>query len=291
MTTETYFTYMIALDDSANSNAVWETGINMIPDKERDHLYIISVAETLRFSRFLPGKLNEEADKAVRETCQKVLQKYANLAKQRGFKHVMTMMAVGSHAGALICDAVKTKGADYLILGRREFGQLERVLFSSTSRYCIENADCNVLIVKGYYLPEEHGNLQEVLELEEKERERRINELADEEKKERESFISGRGSAREAEEEERARRLKEELHVLPIEEARAEREAGCAEARKAEEAERQRRLKEDAFKEHDPRREDVVQALKTGGALDSQKITAETFRLKEEAAQQKRAAA
>ena len=66
----------------------------------------------------------------------------------------------------MICKAVDQKNVDVLVLGRRGMGTLERIIVGSTSKYCLENASCNVFIAKSL-LPaaEIHSTKEYVVQL------------------------------------------------------------------------------------------------------------------------------
>ncbi len=65
------------------------------------------------------------------------------------FFFICLSMSRGSHIGAMICKAVQDKSIDFLVMGRRGMNRFSRLIAGSNSRYCMENADCNVIIVKG----------------------------------------------------------------------------------------------------------------------------------------------
>jgi len=129
---------------------------------------------------------------------------------------------------------------------------VDRVRFftGSTSRYVVEHANCNVVIVKGEWGPsEEHSNLNTIKQEEENERQRRIDESKQQEEEERkkEKFQSDldKNIVRIAEEEERQRRIKEDQQLL--EKEKKNREAAHIGAVIAEEEERKRRIQDDGI--------------------------------------------
>ena len=58
-------------------------------------------------------------------------------------------MGGGGDIGEEICKYVKENKIDFLMMGRRgERGVVERFLLGSSSKKCVEEAECNVVIVK-----------------------------------------------------------------------------------------------------------------------------------------------
>lgn len=47
-----------------------------------------------------------------------------------------------------ICDVVEKLGVDLLIVGSHSKGTLERTFFGSVINYCVNKANCPVLVVK-----------------------------------------------------------------------------------------------------------------------------------------------
>lgn len=129
--------------------------------------------------------------------------------------NVHLLLANGDNAGELICHAAEQKGVDFICVGRRGMGALKRLLLGSVSRYVLEHAPCDVMVVKGEYGPEEvHDTTKAQIKAEEeKERARRIAEekKLDLDLKAEEKFQSDldRNIARLAEEKERMRRVAE----------------------------------------------------------------------------------
>jgi hypothetical protein len=110
-------------------------------------------------------------------------------------------------------------------MGRRGLSGIKRVLLGSVSRYCVEHAPCNVLVVKE--------------EVEQK----RIEEDIEVQRQEKFESDLNRNVSRIAQEEERRRILNEKKQLDQI--VQKEREAEHIGAVIDEEEERKRRLSED----------------------------------------------
>jgi nucleotide-binding universal stress UspA family protein len=54
----------------------------------------------------------------------------------------------GKHIGDSICSVIETFHISHTIVGRRSIADVKRLLVGSTSRYVVENASCNVAVVK-----------------------------------------------------------------------------------------------------------------------------------------------
>jgi Universal stress protein family len=57
-------------------------------------------------------------------------------------------LARGSDPGEAICSYAHKSNIDTLFLGRRGLGTIKRLFLGSVSRYCIENAICNIVVIK-----------------------------------------------------------------------------------------------------------------------------------------------
>lgn len=131
------------------------------------------------------------------------------------------MKGSDSNPGNLICKAVTNYDITNVVIGRRSLGSVERFFVGSSSkyelalvvltpRYVVENAECNVIVVKKPFgAPEEHDQKTAVIQAEEGERLRR-----EEEEGPAEVHESDLSAIKKAEEEERERRIKEDGEML-----------------------------------------------------------------------------
>jgi len=127
-------------------------------------------------------------------------------------------LTLGSgHIGDIICGYVKENKIDFLVMGRRGLGTIERLFMGSNSKYCIEEADCNVIILKHPFGPEIVHDVSkaEVIAAEEEERRWRIEEykhkLEEEARRQKEESQKDLELVKKLEEEERHRREEEDI--------------------------------------------------------------------------------
>ncbi|KAL6075903.1 tRNA pseudouridine synthase 1 [Balamuthia mandrillaris] len=189
--------YMVALDGSRHSEAALETALEMV-DPAKDRLHLVAVVEERSAFSLLPflggGSSEEESPEEQDRRARRLLVRSAKRcerkhagshalsvkeegtgARFRRGQNLHLLLTRGQHVGWSLCRVVEKKGIDCLIIGRRGLTGFQRAMAGSTSRYCMENAECNVYVVKGEYLPEKHDSLAEVVDAEEKERRRRMS--------------------------------------------------------------------------------------------------------------------
>jgi len=181
-------------------------------DKKKDHLFIFNVHEETRgmYDGYAaPDLINSLSDVEERRA-KKVLVHYGHKAKLLGISYTM-MKGASYHAGDLICKAVKQYNIQTVVVGRRDMGDFKRFFVGSTSKYIVENAECNVIVIKSSIGPEEeHADKQKIIQAEEAERLRRIEEDEELKHKEEEDRQSTLKKVIRDEEKERKERIREE---------------------------------------------------------------------------------
>uniref|UniRef100_A0A6B2LI91 UspA domain-containing protein n=1 Tax=Arcella intermedia TaxID=1963864 RepID=A0A6B2LI91_9EUKA len=202
--------WLIAVDESDVASYAFAYIASKM-NKGTDHLYIMNVHDepSLVYGGYATPDVLTSLIDAQDKKSKKVLVHYGHKAKELGI-HFTLMKGSSSHAGELICRAVKQYHISHVVTGRRALGTIERFFVGSTSQYIVENAECNVIVVK---LPpgpqEEHSDKTKIIQLEEAERIRRVEEehkidqLAEDERKKELEQVNA------LEEEERKRRIEE----------------------------------------------------------------------------------
>jgi nucleotide-binding universal stress UspA family protein len=179
MSTKVGKVWLVAVDGSKHAEQAFHAALDRL-DPKVDTLYIMGVVQVNNqmIRNLIPGA--EQATKQMTDVFRKILREYTLSARQLGLQYINPILSVSSHVGAVICQAAEQHHVDTIAVGTRGLGGLRSVIFGSTSRYVVENAACDVLIVKTDMFPGELHDLKRVAVLsEEAERLRRLNEITE----------------------------------------------------------------------------------------------------------------
>ncbi|EFA75543.1 hypothetical protein PPL_11048 [Heterostelium album PN500] len=147
--------YMISVDKSSNSElAIKEIAAQLI-DKEKDTLFLITIAEdpitfpsSAMSAVIMTGKVILRSIISIEKESKSILIEKAKIAKHLGIQNLRALLGHGNHVGEAVCKAALEKKIDYLVVGRRGMGPVKRIFIGSTSRYILEHAPCNVICIK-----------------------------------------------------------------------------------------------------------------------------------------------
>jgi len=163
--------WLVAVDDSVWASYAFNYATEFM-NKKTDHLYLMHVMEepTRGFIGYAQAGVLESLQKIEDEKARKILVHYGRKAKDLGIRYTM-MKGSDPNAGQLLCKAVKNYNIHQMVLGRRSMGGFQRFIVGSTSKYVVENAECNVVVVKQPVGPEEeHVDRKNLIAAEEEER-------------------------------------------------------------------------------------------------------------------------
>ncbi|KAF2077797.1 hypothetical protein CYY_000918 [Polysphondylium violaceum] len=144
--------FMIAVDEGENSEHCIREVVQHIYNREKDVIYLISVAQDpITFpSSAMSAVLIAESLKAVERQHKSILINRTKFARSLGTVNVHALLGHGNHVGEAVCKAAEQKNIEYLVVGRRGMGAIKRIFIGSTSRYILEHAPCNVICVKDH---------------------------------------------------------------------------------------------------------------------------------------------
>jgi len=168
--------FMVAVDSSKDAEDAFFIATGML--KKDDTLFILAVSEAVSsLWSFGTQLLWKQVQDDVDEITAKLLQTFGDKCSQLGIENYHLLRASSSHVGKTICDMVDKKKINHLVIGRRGVTGLQRLFSSSTSKYCVENANAVVTVAKGCEPDEIHDSTRELVQSsEELERQRRIRD-------------------------------------------------------------------------------------------------------------------
>lgn len=170
--------YMVAVDESETATWAFFTAVQLARDPA-DELFVMNVIDDVRLHGSLGGEVLQQVQRDVKAHGISLVKHFIRLAHTEGIQKTRVHGVVGTspHAGEMLCQAVEKKGIDILVIGRRGMGALKRFVMGSTSKYCVEHADCDVLVIKHRLSPtEEHASKELVVQEEEAERAQRMRQ-------------------------------------------------------------------------------------------------------------------
>ena len=140
--------WLVAIDDTPASTHAFNFAIGYMK-RDVDELYLLHAMESpvAAFIGYATVTLIEGLQRAERERAMKILTHFGRLAKGAGVRYKL-LQGSSASAGKLLCRAVKEFDIAQLVIGRREMGTIHRFFSGSVSKYVVEHADCNVVVVK-----------------------------------------------------------------------------------------------------------------------------------------------
>jgi len=141
---------MVAIDGSDAGNSAFYTALELVSLAKHDHLYLICIVGAVRrvnYVSHIPTHILQDAKENRKRGYRSLMRTYGRICEDRGINYT-SIIAISNNVGEMICQAVEKKHIDFLVLGRRGMGKIKRWFLGSTSQYCMENAKCNVVVVK-----------------------------------------------------------------------------------------------------------------------------------------------
>jgi len=169
--------WLVAIDETEEASFAFTYAVSKM--KESDHLYLMNVHDepTIIYAGYTTAEVLSSLNAAQEKKAKKILVHFGHRAKDAGVKNFTLMKGASSNAGELLCKAVKQYNIHTVVVGRRTLSGVRRFFVGSTSQYVVENAECTVVVAKMQCNEnEEHADKSKVIQLEEEERIRRVQE-------------------------------------------------------------------------------------------------------------------
>ncbi len=143
--TDQYKTILVALDGSDQSEKAFDEAL-AIGRRNKAILYVTWIINDVELSTsaYAFSKLLQEEQTHV----AKYLEQKVHTAKQNGIEEVHTIVDIGNPKKIIAQDIPKDYGIDLIVMGSTGKGAIAKVLVGSTTAYVVNQAPCNVMVVK-----------------------------------------------------------------------------------------------------------------------------------------------
>ena len=131
-----YKRILVAVDGSDESEAAFRKAVH-VANRNQSSLFLLHVIDTMSFQSVsgYEGLITENVTDQVKET----LEEYKKYAELQGVEEFQYLIAK---------DVPKEYQVDLIMLGATGLNAVERLFVGSVSRYVIQNASCDVLVVR-----------------------------------------------------------------------------------------------------------------------------------------------
>lgn len=129
---------IVAIDSSESSRYAVNWALNHF-NKKNDLVVFINVRDSI-------PSLNSDSDDKNRSNSHELLKDYLKIYQDLDFS--CRAIAMKGEPKVEIVRKANELGADLLIMGSRGMGAFKKIFIGSVSEYCVNNAQCPVLIVK-----------------------------------------------------------------------------------------------------------------------------------------------
>lgn len=130
---------IVAIDSSESSRYAVNWALNHFINKKDDLVVFINVRDSI-------PSINSDTDSKNRVASHELLKDYLKIYQDLNFS--CRAIAMKGEPKVEIVRKSNELGADLLIMGNRGMGTFKKIFIGSVSEYCVNHAECPVLIVK-----------------------------------------------------------------------------------------------------------------------------------------------
>lgn len=165
--------YLVAVDGSPQADVAFEVGLNLAK-LCKGALTVMAVVEPIHLypEQFA---MNVSHINEVEQRYRQMLSGYGSRAGAEGVRHEL-LLGTSKAPGELICSVVKSRDVDCVVVGKTGLNSLAKLVLGSTCDYVLKNAGCTVVLARNYLTEEVHVPISYVHKAEEEERARRMKE-------------------------------------------------------------------------------------------------------------------
>lgn len=136
---------MVAVDGSHEAELAFEKGVN-VALRNNSRLTIAHVIDTRALQSV--STFDAEVYEELQEDAKKLMDQYAEKAKEAGVANVVTVVEMGNPKTLLATDIPEEQKVDLIMVGATGLNAFERLLVGSSSEYILRHAKVDLLVVR-----------------------------------------------------------------------------------------------------------------------------------------------
>ena len=140
-----YQNIMVAVDGSHEAELAFEKGVN-VALRNNSRLTIAHVIDTRALQSV--STFDAEVYEELQEDAKKLMDQYAEKAKEAGVANVVTIVEMGNPKTLLATDISEEQKVDLIMVGATGLNAFERLLVGSSSEYILRHAKVDLLVVR-----------------------------------------------------------------------------------------------------------------------------------------------
>ena len=140
-----YKNILVAIDGSYESELAFEKGVN-VALRNNSRLTIAHVIDTRALQSV--STFDAEVYEELQEDAKKLMDQYAEKAKEAGVANVVTIVEMGNPKTLLATDIPEEQKVDLIMVGATGLNAFERLLVGSSSEYILRHAKVDLLVVR-----------------------------------------------------------------------------------------------------------------------------------------------
>lgn len=140
-----YQNIMVAVDGSHEAELAFEKGVN-VALRNNSRLTIAHVIDTRALQSV--STFDAEVYEELQADAKKLMDKYAQKAKEAGVTDVVTIVEMGNPKTLLATDIPDEQKVDLIMVGATGLNAFERLLVGSSSEYILRHAKVDLLVVR-----------------------------------------------------------------------------------------------------------------------------------------------
>ena len=140
-----YQNIMVAVDGSHEAELAFEKGVN-VALRNNSRLTIAHVIDTRALQSV--STFDAEVYEELQEDAKKLMDQYAEKAKEAGVANVVTVVEMGNPKTLLATDIPEEQKVDLIMVGATGLNAFERLLVGSSSEYILRHAKVDLLVVR-----------------------------------------------------------------------------------------------------------------------------------------------